>query len=161
VTLAPIFHNAYDSRAMHDAMQDAGRHGPTWRVLLSATPGTMPTVSNTPSSTPSVNGLTPSTTPSIGDETPAFLEALRLLDALRQENRDLAGQVGYLQARVQLHEETIRALTAPQSPVEALGATEPPDLTPEPFWTRSPRGWIAGTATVLAIVAAVVLLGWR
>src|SRR5215213_9013440 len=92
------------------ATQDAGRHGPTWRVLLSATPSTVPTVGSTPSSTPSVNGSTPSMTPSTDAAGPALLEALRLLDALRRENRDLAGQVGYLQARVQLQEETIRAL---------------------------------------------------
>jgi transposase-like protein len=42
--------------------------------------------------------------------------------------------------------------------VEVSGVPEFPDLTPEPFWTRWPRGWIAGAATVLAIVAAVVLL---
>ena len=114
------------------AVQDAGRHGPTWRVLLSATPSTLPTV-----------GSMPSATPSIGEDGPAFLEALRMLDALRQENRDLAGQIGYLQARVQMHEETIRALSAPQSPVEASTAPEPPDPTTDArgSWWRSWWPW--------------------
>jgi excisionase family DNA binding protein len=122
------------------AVQDAGRHGPTWRVLLGATLGTVPTVGSTPSSMPSVNGATPSTTPSMGEDSPAFLEALRMLDAMRQENRDLAGQVGYLQARVQMHEETIRALMVPQQPVDAPTTPETPIPTPEapaPWW----RSW--------------------
>src|SRR5829696_1354686 len=91
------------------AMQDAGRHGPTWRVLLSVTPSSVPTVGSTPSTTPSVSP--------IGDSA-ALLEALRMLDAMRQENRDLAGQVGYLQARVQMQEATILALQAPQDAPE-------------------------------------------
>jgi excisionase family DNA binding protein len=97
------------------AMQDAGRHGPTWRVLLGVPAGT-PSVVPTVGSMPSVNGSTPGPTPNTGDDNAGLLEALRMLDAMRQENRDLAGQVGYLQARVQLHEETIRALRAPAAP---------------------------------------------
>ena len=108
------------------AMQDAGRHGPTWRVLLGATPSAVPTL-----------GSTPSTTPSTGEESSVLLEALRMLDAMRQENRDLAGQVGYLQARVQMQGETIRALQAPHVAAESPGASdltaETPDPDPEPF----------------------------
>ena len=87
------------------AVQDAGRHGPTWRVLLSVTPGVLLTPDNTPCSTlgvtPSVDGATPSvapgsqdstpgSVPNAGEDSPALLEALRMLDALRRENRDLA-----------------------------------------------------------------------
>jgi hypothetical protein len=101
-------------------MQDAGRHGPTWRVLLSVTPSSMH----------SMNGATPSTS----QDGPALLEALRMLDALRQENRDLAGQVGYLQARVQMQEATILALQAPEEPqngtLERSGTAELPDPSP-------------------------------
>jgi excisionase family DNA binding protein len=145
------------------ALQDAGRHGPTWRVLLSATPGTLPTV-----------GSTPSTTPSVGEESSALLEALRMLDAMRQENRDLAGQVGYLQARVQMQEETIRALQAPQVAYESAGAsnstagrTPPePQPAPEPFpapipptpkaapWWRRWVPWLAGAGMALAVASA-------
>ena len=48
---------------------------------------------------------------------------------------------------------------ASRQPVEVSEVPEFPDLTPESFWTRSPRGWIAGAATVAAIVV-VVLLAW-
>jgi excisionase family DNA binding protein len=139
------------------AMRDAGRHGPTWRVLLSATPSVLPTVGTTPSSTPSVNGSMPSTTSSIGDDTAALLEALRLLDASRQENRDLAGQVGYLHARVQLQEETLRALQAPQQPMDAPTAPKSPDPTtgePSVPWWRRWRAWVAA-GLVVAVVGSV------
>src|SRR3954462_14331310 len=63
------------------AMQDAGRHGPTWRVLLSTMPSTLPTVG----STPSVDDMTPSTTPSVSEDSAVLLEALKMLDAMRQE----------------------------------------------------------------------------
>jgi len=52
-----------------------------------------------------------------------------------------------------------RACMASRQPVEVSEVPEFPDLTPESFWTRSPRGWIAGAATVAAIVV-VVLLAW-
>lgn len=42
----------------------------------------------------------------------AWQDMVQLLDRLTRENRDLAGQVGYLQAQVQAREE-IRALAAP------------------------------------------------
>ena len=112
------------------AVQDAGRHGPTWRVLLSTTP------SSTPSMTPGTQDSTPSTTPSsvpsVVEDGPALLEALRMLDAMRRENRDLAGQVGYLQARVQIQEETIRALQAPQKAQEGPQASNLTPQAPEP-----------------------------
>ena len=114
------------------AMQDAGRHGPTWRVLLSVTPSSVPTV-----------GSTPSTTPSVAEDNAALLEALRMLDAMRQENRDLAGQVGYLQARVQMQEATIMALQAPQEPEKgpldaptSTQALEPSTGLSVPWWRR-------------------------
>jgi hypothetical protein len=44
------------------------------------------------------------------------------------------------------------ALTAPN--------TESPDPTMRLPWARRPPGWIAGAATVLAIVAVAVMLGW-
>jgi excisionase family DNA binding protein len=73
------------------------------------------------------------------------VEADRLAALVREltaENRDLAGQVGYLQARVQMHEDTIRALqapAAPQSPPDASGTPEPPAVATEsiaPWWKR-------------------------
>ena len=61
----------------------------------------------------------------------------------------------FLAGQLEAARDEIRALAAPQVP-------EPPDLTTGPPWTRWPRGWIAGVATVLlAIVAVVVLLALR
>jgi hypothetical protein len=64
------------------------------------------------------------------------LEALRLVDSLRRDNQQLAGQVGYLQRQVLEQQETIqRLLMAPKDePVEP----EPP-AEPEPrrsWWRR-------------------------
>ena len=128
------------------AMQDAGRHGPTWRVLLSATPGTMPTLG----STPSVDDVTPSATPSAGEDNAALLEALRMLDAMRQENRDLAGQVGYFQARAQVLDERVKMLEAPK-----------PDPEPAPpaneSVRRRTRPQLVPIARALAALALVVM----
>jgi len=103
------------------------------------------------------------------EDSPALLEALRMMDAMRQENRDLAGQVGYLQARVQIHEETIRALTAPAensvAGQQTVSAVEPTTDAPEgsrsPWW-RTPDGWITpGVAlVVLAVIVVQLLLVW-
>jgi len=54
--------------------------------------------------------------------------------------------------------ETIGALRARISTLEASGAPQAVETAPRPFWARWPRGWIAGAATVLAIVAAATLL---
>jgi len=82
---------------------------------------------------------------------------------MRQENRDLAGQVGYLQARVQIHEETIRALTAPETQEATQPAPVPPAVTSEPStpWWR--RWWplvlfvVIGLAAVLAVTTPGVV----
>jgi excisionase family DNA binding protein len=141
------------------AVQDAGRHGPTWKVLLGVTPSSVSAVS----STPSVSATTPSvsaTTPSTAESDAGLLEALRMLDAIRHENRDLAGQVGYLQARVQLHEETIRALTAPaETPVAAQPALQPATVatrTATPLWRRM---WPLALGLVY-VVLSIALLAW-
>jgi len=75
------------------------------------------------------------------------------LAASRQANERQADAIGQLRADLATAQAENRALMAST-------ATSAPDLTPEPFWTRSPRGWIAGAATMLAIVAAIMLLGW-
>lgn len=48
------------------------------------------------------------------DET--TLELVRLVDRIQRENRDLAGMVGSLQARLGFAEDRIRALEAPKEP---------------------------------------------
>ncbi len=57
----------------------------------------------------------------------ALLEALRQLEKIREENRNLAGQVGYMQAQLLQRDEVIRALQAPQDPPQpAQDAQEGP-----------------------------------
>jgi hypothetical protein len=105
------------------AVQHAGRKGSIWKVLLGVAPNSPPTAGT-------------------GEDTPPLLEALRLVDALRPENRDLADQIGYLQARVQIHEEMIRALQAQEAPsslVEAPGELDPLEPTPEPRSQSEPE----------------------
>lgn len=48
-----------------------------------------------------------------------------------RENIELAGRVGYLQAKVQQYEERVLLLEAPQSPPEALPLTQPPMVAPD------------------------------
>jgi len=112
-----------------------------------------------------MNGVVPSATPGVTEDSPAPLEALRMLDAMRQENRDLAGQIGYLQARVQIHEESIRALMAPKAPLvapqpalDASGSTEGSKLF---VLSRLPgHSWaVYGVAIVSVIALVAVLVG--
>lgn len=54
-----------------------------------------------------------------------------------QENLELAGRIGYLQAKVQQYEEQVKLLEAPKespvAPPEALPLTQPPVAAPEPI----------------------------
>jgi hypothetical protein len=61
------------------------------------------------------------------------LEALRLVDNLRRDNQQLAGQVGFLQAKLQETERTVALLMVPKDDP----APEPP-AEPErrPWWKR-------------------------
>ena len=43
----------------------------------------------------------------------AMVEALRLINRLTEENRNLAGQLGYVQSQLQQRDEQLKALTAP------------------------------------------------
>ncbi len=42
---------------------------------------------------------------------PELIKALEIVDSLRRDNQQLAGQVGYLQAKLQDAQEQIRLLT--------------------------------------------------
>jgi len=63
----------------------------------------------------------PSGAPETGDDELAKLGAglVALLEKLQEENRNLAGQVGFLQAQRQLLEERVRLLEAPRDELEA------------------------------------------
>jgi hypothetical protein len=69
----------------------------------------------------------------------AGLELVRLVAHLQEENRNLAGQLGYIQAQYQQAQEVIRALQAPQgiatdaadSIQEGQQAAPPPEMVPQ------------------------------
>ena len=65
----------------------------------------------------------------------ALLKALDHIRQLEQEKTQLAGQVGFLQAKLQDAEERIRLLEAPKEPEEAVSTkveTHAPHPGPEP-----------------------------
>jgi excisionase family DNA binding protein len=74
----------------------------------------------------------------------AMLEMVRLVGRLQEENRNLAGQVGYLQAQLQVAQDQVRALEAPsmsqdvpqRSPANAMlePAQEPAPTRNRPWW---------------------------
>jgi len=117
-----------------EARQVHTQHGPTWEVCLG-------TVQGVPAGEPGqdAQGAT---------EGPAMLEALRLIGRLQEENRDLAGQLGYVRAQLAAAEDRVRALEAPRLPQDApessvalnLGAQpdEPTTEPSEPLSTRVP-----------------------
>ena len=59
----------------------------------------------------------------------ALLEALRIVDRLQRENRDLAGLVGSLQQRLVFADERIRMLEAPKKPTRSEIASSGPTAT--------------------------------
>ena len=100
-----------------EAQQVPTQHGPAWMVRL----GDVPTVLPTGSSTPRQDATT--------------LELVHLVGRLQEENRNLAGQLGYVQAKLHQAEDTIRALEAPrshQTPTAGRETAEAPDPPSEP-----------------------------
>ena len=100
--------------------------GYEWRVVAGQPDGT-PVQVDTPSIRQDVRV----------DSTPAspeLLKALDLVDRLQQDNQQLAGQVGFLQAKLQSAEEQIRLLSAPQDEPEP--AAEPGPVQRAPWWKR-------------------------
>jgi hypothetical protein len=139
-----------ESRQVHT------QHGPTWEVCLG-----IASTESQGAAQASANGAQGYAGGAAeGDAGPGMVQLVALVDRLQRENRDLAGQVGYLQACVQMHEETIRTLTAPaELPTEAPGAPEPPEPTMATFAARL-RPLPLRLLMVLAVVAVVVLLVW-
>jgi hypothetical protein len=85
-------------------------------------------------------------------------QANRVAELERENGRQSAELERAASLAVKLSNE-LDAARARMSTLEGRTAPHAADPAPEPFWSR-PRGWIAGAATVLAIVAVVVLLGW-
>ncbi len=70
------------------------------------------------------------------------LEALRLVDNLRRENQQLAGQVGFLQAKLQDAQEENQQLRLLMAPKDAP-APEATPAEPEPTHEGLPaRSWL-------------------
>jgi predicted DNA-binding protein (UPF0251 family) len=112
-----------------------GPRGPEWRIYLNGIVSTDPTPTV---DSPSLDGpwTDPELTvnsPSVQGESAVVLEALRLVDNLRRENQQLAGQLGFTQAKLQEAERTVALLMAPKDEP----APEPP-AEPErrPWWKR-------------------------
>ena len=104
-----------------------------WRVYLNSSPplqvdSPVPQVSpHGDSDPPHVNGPTsPQVSPHVTQVNTA--ELVRLIERLHSENTQLAGQVGFLQARVQEQERQIALLMAPKD--------EAPAPARAPWWRR-------------------------
>lgn len=68
------------------------------------------------------------------DSEAALLKALELTDRLQRENMELAGRVGFLQAKLQTAEEQLLALTAGPTQEEAVLPPAPPSRSWWKFW---------------------------
>jgi hypothetical protein len=53
------------------------------------------------------------------------------VDKLTQQNLEMAGRLGFLQAQLQAKDEQIKALMAPKEP-------DPPPAAPAPRWPEEP-----------------------
>jgi hypothetical protein len=112
------------------AKQVLTRHGLAWHVRLSDLPGVAPAG---------------------GDELrqdaqgPAMVELIRVVERLQEENRNLAGQVGYYQAKLQDAEHRLLALEAPvdrpESPPDARETASPGGVALEPSRAPSAPWW--------------------
>jgi len=122
---------------------DTGR-GEVWRVVL----GDMTARATKP---PDVMAVTTPgvdvTTPDIAEFAHAVIDELRQeyrdeLEHLRRENQQLAGQLGFTQAKLQEAERTMAILMAPKDePADVTPRTEPempavPDPKHRPWWKR-------------------------
>ncbi len=113
----------------------AAERGEVWRVSLD---GMTDTHDNVPAGVSAVTDNHSAAMTDTADSTPApeLMKALEIVDRLQRDNQQLAGQVGYLQARVQDQERQIGLLMAPKDEP----APEPePTLEPapsRPWWRR-------------------------
>lgn len=78
------------------------QHGPTWEVCLGNVQGDASTV-----------GSAPRRATEGQQSAGALVESIRLVGRLQEENRNLAGQLGYVQAQLEQARSELRALQAP------------------------------------------------
>lgn len=122
--------------------------GHTWRIDPASLPnhpalppGTPP---GAPGNHPAGPGNHPATTRQADDatrqpaDTPEVLELVRLVDRLQRDNQQLAGQLGFTQAKLQEAEKTIALLMAPKDEPEPAELEQPAE--PKRAWWQRLRG---------------------
>ena len=67
---------------------------------------------------------------------PEVLKALELVDRLQRDNQQLAGQVGFLQAKLQDAERQIALLSAPAEEAPSIAEPAPAAAPRRPWWKR-------------------------
>ena len=149
VEAAPVLGVSVDTvrrrlkRGELEARQVHTQHGPTWEVCLGAISTERQDAAQ--GSANGAQGHAGGAAEGVAetDAGAGMVQLVALVDRLQRENRDLAGQVGFLTAQLAVANERIAALTAPQQPVEASTAPESPDLTTEPSapWWRAWWRW--------------------
>ncbi len=121
------------------AVKVDGPRGPEWRVYPDGVPFTDrsrtldgPSM-DSPWTDPTASVESPSAdpeptvnSPSVQGESAVVLEALRLVDSLRRDNQQLAGQVGFLQAKLQDAQEENQQLRLLMAPKDEPSEPEPP-----------------------------------
>jgi hypothetical protein len=113
----------------------ATAYGPAWQVSLNGhtegvgEPAGDTVAVTTPSPEQPSQGVVTDAREGVG-----LLEALRLVEKLQEENRNLAGQVGYYQAQIEQLRDMIKMLEAPKE--------RPPSPSPdEEELEEPPSGW--------------------
>ncbi len=116
-----------------------GRGG-VWRIYLSVSDSQPAPVSDSPTNAPGTLSDSPTDEPgnvsaSVSDSqtqtAPEMIRMVELVARLSQENQQLAGQLGFTQAKLQEAERTVALLMAPKDEPE-------PPAEPErrPWWKR-------------------------
>ncbi len=100
--------------------------GEVWRVMPDAV-------------APTPDAMTPQddvvTTEAAAPDVPEVLELVRLVDRLQRDNQQLAGQLGFTQAKLQEAEHTIALLMAPTDEPQPAEVT-PADPPRRSWWRR-------------------------
>jgi hypothetical protein len=118
-----------------------GRGG-VWRIYLSVSDSQPAPVSDSPTNAPGTLSDSPTdehgnVSASVSDSqtqpAPEMIRMVELVDKLQAQNQQLAGQLGFTQAKLQEAERTVALLMAPKDEP----APEPPaELERRPWWKR-------------------------
>lgn len=137
------------------------QHGPTWEVCLGSVKHDHQKGAE--------DAANPAQGVAGGGAAAGVVQLVALVDRLQRENRDLAGQVGFLTAQLAVAESRIAALEAPKSPPDESTEPQLVEQAPapaEPFpaplepsrnvtpWWRRWRSWLAAGLLVAAVGSA-------